>query len=289
MAQELVLQAGAKLRAIIPTTFEECQRIANMAIRAGMFQIKGADDTARQAYATMALMQGAEIGMAPMMSLQNIAVINGNCRIWGKAVPALIRAHGHKIKKWYDGEPFKDDWTAKVVITRGDTGEEIEGSFSWAQAKRAGLTGKDGPWKLYPDRMMYWRAIGFACTDGTPEVLCGMYIREEIDDEERFDQARDVTPAKAAPEALAPPPAPEEEPQISPDEVSHDAPEQITPEGMISHLGSSLCAASTEDQVDEIWNEHMEEVCALGHGDRAKADELYERHMDRVKGMKDAA
>lgn len=280
------LTTGGQLKPVIPTTFEDFQRIAAMAVTAGMFDVRGKDEKQRQAYATLALMQGAEIGMSPMMSLQNIAIINGNCRIWGKAVVALIRGNGHGIKKIYEGESFTDGWTAKVTITRGDTEEEIEGSFSWAQAKRAGLSSKDGPWKQYPERMMYWRALGFACTDGTPEVLCGMYIAEEVEDEQtRFEQAKDVTPELEIPSA----PIFEEIDQSNPiEDVSQEVTETVEQPSInyaefIEEISIALDICLTEEAIDGIWEEYMESISSTGHEHRHKFDDLYENHIRRVR------
>jgi hypothetical protein len=53
--------------------------------------------------------------------------------------------------------------------------------FSVADAKRANLWGKPGPWQQYPRRMLQMRARGFCLRDAFPDVLKGLYSREELE------------------------------------------------------------------------------------------------------------
>jgi hypothetical protein len=55
-------------------------------------------------------------------------------------------------------------------------------SFSVADAKKAGLWGKSGPWTQYPKRMLQLRARGFALRDAFPDVLKGLVTAEEAQD-----------------------------------------------------------------------------------------------------------
>jgi hypothetical protein len=54
--------------------------------------------------------------------------------------------------------------------------------FSVADAKKAGLWGKGGPWTQYPRRMLQMRARGFALRDAFPDVLRGLVTAEEAAD-----------------------------------------------------------------------------------------------------------
>ena len=126
-------KAGAPLSAILPTSFEDVQRMARMAITAGLF--KGDRKDTQEALlgkATMALMQGLEVGLPPMQAIQQIAVINGRCVIWGDAVPALLWANGFKLKEWVEAR------VAYCTVTRPD-GEQITRQFAEADARKARL------------------------------------------------------------------------------------------------------------------------------------------------------
>lgn len=169
------LKAGGRVQAIIPQSVEEVFRLANAIAKSGL-----APSTMRSAeQITIAIMHGAEIGLPPMQAVQRIAVVNGRPAIWGDAVPALLLARGFRLKELIAGSG--DIRTAICEVTRPD-GEKIERMFSVNDAKTAGLWGKAGPWKQYPDRMLQMRARGFAARDGAADVLAGLYIAEEAQD-----------------------------------------------------------------------------------------------------------
>ena len=79
-----------------------------------------------------------------------------------------------------------------------------------ADAKTAGLWGKDGPWRNYPWRQIAWRAFWFAARDAAADLLRGMGGFEEGVDTpppaERHMGAADVVqpPAAAALPGLPP-------------------------------------------------------------------------------------
>jgi hypothetical protein len=199
----LAIPAGGKPLGIVPKTFDEVQRIAQMVVAAGMF--KATDKNQAVAQATMALMQGLEIGISPMQAANGIAVINGRPCIWGSLVPALIWKAGHKIEEWIEEEDT-DKMVAFCKITRSDNDIVITRSFSVKDAKAAGLLDKPGPWKQYRKRMLAMRARGFAANDGVPDVLRGMYTVEEMQDvreEHRGELTAEMPPPPPPADTLA--------------------------------------------------------------------------------------
>ena len=66
-------------------------------------------------------------------------------------------------------------------------------TFTTAQAQKAGLAKKAGPWSQYPDRMLQLKARNLALRDVFPDVLAGMYMREDI---REIPPERDVTPTE---------------------------------------------------------------------------------------------
>lgn len=168
----LALRAGGSISAIVPQSIEEVYRVAKCISESGL--APNGMKTPEQV--TVAILTGLEIGLPPMFAIQKIAVINGRPSIWGDAVPALLWARGFKIQEMMTGTG--DQLTATCIVKRPD-GEMIERTFCVAQAKKAGLWGKSGPWSQYPDRMLQMRARGLACRDGAPDVLSGLYFAEE--------------------------------------------------------------------------------------------------------------
>jgi hypothetical protein len=190
------LIAGAAVQPIIPRTMEEVFRLANAVVAAGM----APKDFKTAEACTIAILQGLEVGLAPMAALQRIAVINGRPTIWGDAALGLVRASG-LLEEF---EETVDDGGAMCRVKRRGEPKPIVSRFTTEDAKRAGLWGKAGPWQQYPRRMLQMRARAFALRDGFADVLGGMHIAEELQDGR---EARDVTSLPLLPPA-APPPAP---------------------------------------------------------------------------------
>jgi len=127
----------------------------------------------------VAMMMGCELGLNPIQSLQNIAVINGRPCVWGDAMPALAQNHPQfgGIEESFDDATM----TASCTVWRRG-GPKQTRTFSQADAKLAGLWGKAGPWQQYPKRMLQMRARGFALRDQFADALAGLVTREEAED-----------------------------------------------------------------------------------------------------------
>ncbi len=164
------LVSGRRATGIIPTSIEEVFRLATAVSKSGMAP-RGMDKAEQL---TVAIMHGLELGLSPMMAIQNIAVVNSRPTLWGSAVPALLWSRGFKI------EETVSDGVATCTVTR-PTGEKITRTFSEQDARKAGLWGKAGPWTQYPSRMLQMRARGLAARDGAADALSGLYLQEEIE------------------------------------------------------------------------------------------------------------
>jgi hypothetical protein len=173
----------ASVHGIIPTDFESVWRMATVLCKTGMIPVNFKDkpeDTAA------AIMWGMEIGLSPIVALQSIAVINGRPSLWGDVLPAMIIKAGHRLTETVEGEG--SDMIATCILDRKD-GHAVKRTFSMADAKRAGLASKTGPWTQYPQRMLQMRARSWAVRDGAADVLRGLQIAEE-----QQDIPRDITP-----------------------------------------------------------------------------------------------
>jgi RecT family len=174
------LIAGHKPQAIVPHDMDTCYRLAKAVCYAGMAP-RGLDTPEK---AMVAIMHGLEIGLTPMAALQRIAVVNGRPTIWGDGAMGLVRASGlcESIDESIDGAG--EAMNATCIAFRKGQATPITGEFSVADAKKAGLWGKSGPWQQYPKRMLQMRARAFCLRDGFADVLGGLYLREEIDEEQ---------------------------------------------------------------------------------------------------------
>lgn len=172
------MNAGGAVRAIIPQDLDSVWRLANAVVKAGLAP-KSLETPEK---VMIAIMHGLEVGFTPMAAIQSIAVINGRTTIYGDGAIGLAQGSGkmESIKEWFEGDA--DNRKAICHIRRKGDPELKIGEFSIADAKRAKLWGKQGPWTEYPNRMLQMRARAFPLRDGFADVLRGLGIAEEVQD-----------------------------------------------------------------------------------------------------------
>jgi len=142
----------------------------------------------------VAIQMGAELGLKPIQSLQNIAVINGKPSVYGDTLIALVQTNPLCE---YINESFDEASNTAICTVKRQGQDEYTARFSKEDATVAGLWGKVGPWKSYPKRMLQMRARGFALRDKFADVLGGLITAEEAQ-----DYPVDVTP-QAQPKDLS--------------------------------------------------------------------------------------
>lgn len=178
-------------RGVRLTTLEDAFRFAKAVVQSGLAP-KGIDTPEK---ALIAIQAGAELGFTPMRALSAMTVVNGRPGLYGEAALAKIRESGvcskpPVVKTVGDG----DERRGVIRFQRRDMEEAIEISFSVADAKKAGLWGKSGPWTQYPDDMLEWRAVARAGKRYFSDVLLGLGIAEELQDYPVDHSLRSVTP-----------------------------------------------------------------------------------------------
>jgi|GEM_PF-3168387 len=175
----------------------QCYRLARHYIAAGMvprgLEGRGPDETLGRV--AVAIEFGQQFKWSPAQSLQSIMVVNGRPCVWGDGPMALVLRSGKLMDYTATIEGTGDDRVAVFKAVRcvtdarwTHTGEKVSGPitrevrFGVADAKRAGLWGKTGPWTNYPERMMLYRARAFCLRDLFADVLAGIGIAEEMDE-----------------------------------------------------------------------------------------------------------
>ncbi len=178
MSTELSTNTTAA-RGLALATFDDAFRFSKM-VAASEFAPK--DFRGKPESCLLAIQHGSEIGLSPMQSLQSIAVINGRPSIWGDAALAVVSASSvcEYVTERVDGDG--DAMVAICEAKRRGYPKATTTRFSVADAKKAGLWGKSGPWQQYPRRMLQLRARGFALRDAFPDVLKGLVTAEEAQD-----------------------------------------------------------------------------------------------------------
>ena len=169
----------APARGLALASFDDAFRFAKMVSQS---EFAPKDFRGKPESCLLAIQHGSEVGLSPMQSLQSIACINGRPSVWGDAALALVMGSPvcEFVKEDIDGEG--DAMTAACAAKRRGYTSATVVMFSVADAKKAGLWGKSGPWTQYPKRMLQMRARGFALRDAFPDVLKGLITAEEARD-----------------------------------------------------------------------------------------------------------
>ena len=183
--KELTLTGG-----IIPKDFDELTRFASLVQKSGLAP-KGFDSVEKVA---IGMLTNMELGRPIITGLQDLAIINGRCGIYGDASLAMVTASGlmdeDYPKSEETGTPYTDDWTFKYTVKRIGRPPET-GTWSWLDSKKAGFDApktRDGkedrwsPWTRFTKRMMQWKARNFVMRDNFGDVLKGMKTVEDLHD-----------------------------------------------------------------------------------------------------------
>jgi hypothetical protein len=123
------------------------------------------------------MLKGMELGVPMMTALQNIAVVKGKPVVQGNVMLALIQRVGGT---WQVKKQTKTE--CEIEFKRPGFSTYLA-KFTIEDAKQAGLLYKKGDiWKLYPQLMLFWRAVAIGARTLFSDVIQGMYIPEELAD-----------------------------------------------------------------------------------------------------------
>jgi hypothetical protein len=169
-----------------PKNIDEALRFAELLSKS---ELLPKDYIGKPGNVLVAIQFGAELGMQPLQAMQSLSVINGRPSLWGDGMLAIVRGSGLMESI---NEEIGEEVCACTVKRRGE--EPLTRTFSKADAKQAGLLGKQGPWQTATKRMLQLRARAFALRDAFPDVLKGVQSAEMLRD---IPEERDITPASA--------------------------------------------------------------------------------------------
>lgn len=160
---------------LLPTTVRELMDLSDFMAKS---ELVPKDYRGKPANIMVALQMGMAVGLAPMQSLQSIAVINGKPSLWGDGALAIVKAHPDCIDVI---EVIEETKSTCTVLRKGK--EPVTRTFTLEEAKKANLFKKDyTPWHTFPKRMIQMRARAFAIRDAFPDALMGLKIAEEVQD-----------------------------------------------------------------------------------------------------------
>ena len=171
--------------ALVPVA--DIEKMAVAIAKSKMFGMKTADE----AFALMLIAQAE--GMHPAIAARDYHVIQGRPTLKADAMLARFQNAGGKVQ-W---DVYTD---AEVTGTFSHpSGGSLKLTWTFAQAKSIGLTGKDN-WKYYPRAMLRARCISEGIRTVYPGCVVGTYTAEEL---EEIPKAKDMGMAEVVEEITA--------------------------------------------------------------------------------------
>ena len=143
----------------------------------------------------VALQWGHELGLSPMVAVNNVAVINGKPTLSADIMSAIVkRSPEYGGIEWVEMSNKKAECKITRILPNGEK-ETQTSSFSIEDAEKAGLLGKD-VWKKYTKRMLKHRCLSSGLKDMFPDLLAGLYDPEEMESIQPTTTEKNITPAE---------------------------------------------------------------------------------------------
>ena len=188
-----VLARGLPLNREMPADFDGRWRRAELYAASGLMP-KGMD-TPEKVFVALDL--GAALGLAPMMSVQNIAVINGKPSVMFQVKLAVAAGTGLLERHGVEVSGPDDALSATYTVKRRGRDPVVK-TWTLADAKRADLLGKDN-WKKYPRDMLTARAGDRAIKEAFPELFAGLMSPDEAEEIDAPPARKELGRAAPAP------------------------------------------------------------------------------------------
>jgi hypothetical protein len=167
------------------TSVDDLQRLARLFSASGLFGRAAGNPDQHMAECAIKILAGAECGFGPFASSAGVAVINGRPGFGANLLAQSIKRH-----PLYDYRVLeKTDQVCRIKFLAGKEELGIE-TFTIQMAERANLIGKGGPWKQYPEAMLFARCLSAGMRTHCPDALGGApaYTPEELGAQGQIDE-----------------------------------------------------------------------------------------------------
>lgn len=211
--------AEATARAVVPRHLDDVWDLAQRAAKSGLFGVRSSED------AFVRIVTGAELGISSYAALRCIAVVSGKPVLDATLIAGLCQ-RSRDCLRWSVLETTEQRC---IIETQHRRDGVIKHAFTWKDAERAKLVGKDN-WRNYPRAMLRARCISELARIAYPGVVAGIYTPEEL---ERVE-------APALTDTVASSLAQERREQVD----AHEAD--------IADLGSAIVEAETLDELNAV-------------------------------------
>lgn len=165
---KIVLREPEEKRELIPQQPKTMLEFAEALYKSGMFP------QAKSPYGVLAIIEyGRELGIPPVVALQNMAEIKGRICVSAQLLLALALQKGITYQILESNEQV-----CRIEFRRGD--RTYVSTFTIQEAERVGLTARDS-WKNYPSDMLFARCVSRGIKRIAPDVGLGITTFEEME------------------------------------------------------------------------------------------------------------
>ena len=231
---------GLNTLAYEPASLEEGFRMAKILVDSGLTP-RGVD-TPSKVFLIMA--QGRELGLSTMQSLTNLYVVEGKVSLSSDLMAALVL----KSPVCEYLRPVEVTDTRATYAAKRKGGVEFRYSFSWEDAGKAGLTGRQ-TYKQNPADMLRHRALSKTVRAVFPDVISGLYTRDEVED------IIDVTPRPAVAEVVQQAAATATQPVV----VEQPAATKVRKRAPAAQVAAPVVQAQTAPEPESVVEEQTTE------------------------------
>ena len=166
------------------TAYELAEKMCGTQLVPQIYRGKPQDGTA-------AILYGAELGLTPIQSLQQIFVVHGTPAIYARTMVALLKRRGYRI--WTesstdesvtvmgqapDGTAEASTWTIERATRAGYVPTIDEQTGKYKTNRNGNLIGNE-KYLTDPQAMLYAKAAAEVCRKLAPEVLLGISVDDE--------------------------------------------------------------------------------------------------------------
>lgn len=191
-AQGPTLAKTDATRAFEPSSIAEGYDLAKLLCASGLLP-RGAQ---RPEAAFAIIATGRELGLTAMQSLRSIHIVDGKPTLSADLIAALCKSRADVCVYFRLVE--STERVATYETQRKGEPEPTRMTWTWEDAQRAGVTGKDN-WKKYPAAMLRARCITALARAVYPDLAMGVYDPDEVVQEPAVyaGQAEVVRPSPA--------------------------------------------------------------------------------------------
>ncbi len=168
-----VLAKADPTRAFEPRNVEEGYRMADLLVKSGLMP-RGVQ---RPEAAFAIIAAGRELGLTAMQSLRSIHIIEGKPTLSADLIAALCKSRSDVCQYFRLVE--STDKVARYETHRRGEPVPTAMAFTWEDATRAGVTGKDN-WRKYPAAMLRARCITALARAVYPDLAMGVCDPDEV-------------------------------------------------------------------------------------------------------------